>query len=65
MSRSIGMDYDTALIHLKTCEHVKHPCKMQCGTMLYNSEIEEHRKKCPNYHEACEKCGMVFYPNRG
>lgn len=25
--------------------------------------MEEHRKKCVNYEELCEKCESVFKPN--
>lgn len=32
--------------------------------MLLASEVEAHKLKCVNMRKFCDKCELVFYPNR-
>ena len=60
----IGLSYEKALEHLKTCQFIAQPCEDGCGQMLLTSQIEAHKEKCFNKKLFCESCELVFYPNR-
>ena len=55
--------YDRALAHAQVCPFREYPCELGCGKMIIKQLMEEHKSKCVNYEELCDKCEVVLRPN--
>lgn len=61
----MGLAYQKAIEHQKTCEFMKHLCESGCGEKIYIKDKENHISKCLNYTTDCPKCSISYQPNKG
>lgn len=56
----LGMEYNQAIEHRKTCLFVKHYCKWACGQKVMGCDMDEHKNECTKYTKKCPKCNIDF-----